>query len=233
VADPRAAVALIDQVHRSSGLQFKGLQAYHGSAQHTRSQADRQAAIDQACHLITRVQRDAAALGIDCATVTGAGTGSYLLEARSGVYTEIQPGSYALMDVDYGRNDWGQSDMPVFENSLFIHTSVMSRPDDRAVVDAGLKSMSVDSGLPVVFGRPELVYQKASDEHGVVVLSNNLDHRSGPAKSTAHALPALGQTLLLVPGHCDPTVNLYDVLHVMDQGVLIDVWPISARGLLF
>ncbi len=233
VADPRAAVALIEQVHRSSGLQFKGLQAYHGSAQHTRSQADRQTAVDQACHLITRVQKDAAALGIDCTHVTGAGTGSYLLEARSGVYTEIQPGSYALMDVDYGRNDWGQSDMPVFENSLFIHTSVMSRPDNRAVVDAGLKSMSVDSGLPVIFGHPEWLYQKASDEHGVVVLSNHSGRPSRTAKPTAHALPALGQTLLLVPGHCDPTVNLYDVLHVVDQGVLVDIWPISARGLLF
>jgi len=235
VADPRAAVALIDQVHRSSGLQFKGLQAYHGSAQHTRSQADRQAAIDQACHLITRVQKDAAALGIDCATVTGAGTGSYLLEARSGVYTEIQPGSYALMDVDYGRNDWGLSDMPVFENSLFIHTSVMSRPDDRALVDAGLKSMSVDSGLPVVFGRPELVYQKASDEHGVIVASTQTGQPGQPGQPNelVGRLPALGQTVLLVPGHCDPTVNLYDVLHVMDQGALVDVWPISARGLLF
>jgi D-serine deaminase-like pyridoxal phosphate-dependent protein len=233
VADPRAAVALIEQVHRSSGLQFKGLQAYHGSAQHTRSQADRQQAIDQACHLITRVQKDAAALGIDCSYVTGAGTGSYLLEAGSGVYTEIQPGSYALMDVDYGRNDWGQSNMPVFESSLFIHTAVMSRPDNRAVVDAGLKSMSVDSGLPTVFGHPEWLYQKASDEHGVVVLSNHSDSPSDQAKPTARVLPALGQTLLLVPGHCDPTVNLYDVLHVVDQGVLADIWPISARGRLF
>jgi D-serine deaminase-like pyridoxal phosphate-dependent protein len=234
VADPRAAVALIEQVHRSSSLQFKGLQAYHGSAQHTRNQADRQQAIDQACHLIRRIQKDAAVLGIDCSHVTGAGTGSYLLEAQSGVYTEIQPGSYALMDVDYGRNDWGQSDMPVFDNSLFIHTAVMSRPDaNRAIVDAGLKSMSVDSGLPMVFGRSEWLYQKASDEHGVVVLSNHSDNPSGQAKPTAHALPALGQTLLLVPGHCDPTVNLYDVLHVVDQGVLVDIWPVSARGLLF
>ena len=229
LADPRAAVALIEQVHRSGGLQFKGLQAYHGSAQHTRNQADRQAAIDQACQLITRVQRDAAALGIDCTHVTGAGTGSYLLEARSGVYTEIQPGSYALMDVDYGRNDWGQSDMPAFENSLFIHTSVMSRPDNRAVVDAGLKSMSVDSGLPVVFGRPEWLYQKASDEHGVIVVSAE----PGQSGQSVGTLPMLGQTLLLVPGHCDPTVNLYDMLHVVDQGVLVDIWPISARGLLF
>ncbi|MGA0855405.1 MAG: DSD1 family PLP-dependent enzyme, partial [Burkholderiaceae bacterium] len=115
------------------------------------------------------------------------------------------------------------------ENSLFIHTSVMSRPDDRAVVDAGLKSMSVDSGLPVVFRGPELVYQKASDEHGVIVASA----QPGQPDQLVGRLPALGQTLLLVPGHCDPTVNLYDVLHVMDQGVLVDVWPISARGLLF
>jgi D-serine deaminase-like pyridoxal phosphate-dependent protein len=136
------------------------------------------------------------------------------------------------MDVDYGRNDWGLSDMPVFENSLFIHTSVMSRPDDRAVVDAGLKSMSVDSGLPVVFRRPELVYQKASDEHGVIVASAPPGQPGQPDQLVGR-LPAIGQTVLLVPGHCDPTVNLYDVLHVMHQDVLVDVWPISARGLLF
>ncbi len=235
VADPRAAVALIEQVHRSTGLQFAGLQAYHGSAQHTRALTDRQQAIAQACHLIQRIQKDAAALGIDCSHVTGAGTGSYLLEARSGVYTEIQPGSYALMDVDYGRNDWGQSDMPVFENSLFIHTTVMSRPDgQRAVVDAGLKSMSVDSGLPTVYNRPDLVYQKASDEHGIVALAATpIGQTDAPDGLHDAKLPSLGQTLQLIPGHCDPTVNLYDVLHVVEQDRLVDLWPISARGRLF
>jgi D-serine deaminase-like pyridoxal phosphate-dependent protein len=235
VADPRAAVALIEQVHRSSGLRFVGLQAYHGSAQHTRSQTDRMSAIDQACHLIRRIQKDASALGIDCSYVTGAGTGSYLIEARSGVYSEIQPGSYALMDVDYGRNDWGQSDMPVFENSLFIHTAVMSRPDaQRAVVDAGLKSMSVDSGLPTIFERTDLNYQKASDEHGVVVRSHTPSEQTDALGALRDAkLPSLGQTVQLIPGHCDPTVNLYDVLHVVDQGRLVDLWPISARGRLF
>jgi D-serine deaminase-like pyridoxal phosphate-dependent protein len=123
----------------------------------------------------------------------------------------------------------------VFENSLFIHTTVMSRPDGQhAVVDAGLKSMSVDSGLPTVYNRPDLTYQKASDEHGVVVLSDQ-PARQADALGALHdaKLPSLGQTLQLIPGHCDPTVNLYDVLHVVDQGRLVDLWPISARGRLF
>ena len=109
------------------------------------------------------------------------------------------------------------------------------RPDgQRAVVDAGLKSMSVDSGLPTVHNRPDLTYQKASDEHGVVVLSANSGGQTDAVGALHHAkLPSLGETLQLIPGHCDPTVNLYDVLNVVAQGRLVDLWTISARGRLF
>ena len=155
-------------------------------------------------------------------SVTGAGTGTYLLEAGSGVYNEIQPGSYIFMDADYGRN-LGDDGAPVheFQQSLFILATVMSHSTPgRAVVDAGLKAHSVDSGMPLVTGIAGAVYTRASDEHGVIELA-------GPGSV------ALGQKIRLVPGHCDPTVNLYDWL-VCCRGDRVEaVWPISARGAFY
>ena len=123
-----------------------------------------------------------------------------MLERDSGVYNELQPGSYVFMDADYGRNELDKADI-VFEQSLFVWTTVMSRRSaDRAVVDAGLKALAMDSGPPLVVGWPGLEYTKASDGHGVLAIA--------PGASA----PALGDKLRLVPGHCDPTVNLYDAL---------------------
>ena len=105
--------------------------------------------------------------------------------------------------------------------SLFVLTTVMSRPaDDRAIVDAGLKASSVDSGMPLVWQRPGLVYRSASDEHGWVEIG---------ADAVA---PKLGEKLLLVPGHCDPTVNLYDWYVCTRNGLVEQIWPVSARGAL-
>src|SRR5205807_5692199 len=131
---------------------------------------------------------------IACPVVTGAGSGSFMFEVESGAWNEIQPGSYVFMDADYARNEWA-APLPRFAHALFVLTTVMSRPAaDRAIVDAGLKASSVDSGMPAVWQRPGLVYRGASDEHGVLQI-----------ESGARA-PALGEKLLLVPGHCDPTV---------------------------
>src|SRR6202008_1298862 len=108
----------------------------------------------------------------------------------NGAWNEIQPGSYIFMDVDYGRNEWA-APLPRFQHSLFVLATVMSRPAaDRAVVDAGLKASSVDSGMPLVWQRPGLEYTRASDEHGVI---------------EGREVPALGERVFLVPGHCDPT----------------------------
>jgi D-serine deaminase-like pyridoxal phosphate-dependent protein len=141
-----------------------------------------------------------------------------MFEASSDVYDELQPGSYLFMDADYARNEWAPP-MPRFEHSLFVLTTVMSRPvPERIVVDAGLKASSVDSGLPTVWQRPGLEFVRASDEHGVI-----------EAKTGAPA-PELGDKLLLVPGHCDPTVNLYDWYVCIRGDVVEALWPITARG---
>ncbi len=214
------AFRLAKQIHESKHLRFAGLQAYQGGAQHLRKTEERRAAIKAACSMVKRTTALLAQAGSPCERVTGAGTGSYMFEAASTIYHELQAGSYIFMDADYAKNDWTESGIPRFEHSLFVWTSVMSCPAaDRAIVDAGLKASSVDSGMPRVFDTPGVEYIKASDEHGVLKLASGI------------ALP-LGHKLKLVPGHCDPTVNLYDHYVCVRKGVVEALWPIAARGAL-
>lgn len=212
------AVTLARRIAASPNLRFAGLQAYQGAAQHLRKVEERRAAIEAAVAKIRQTTDLLAKAGIACEKVTGAGTGTYLFEAASGVYQEIQPGSYIFMDVDYARNDWTESGIPRFEHSLFVWSSVMSRPGaDRAIVDAGLKASSVDSGMPRVDGSDGIEYVKASDEHGVLKLNGAGGY-------------AVGDKLKLIPGHCDPTVNLYDYYVCVRGGRVEALWPITARG---
>lgn len=212
------ALSLARHIADCPNLRFAGLQAYQGAAQHVRKVEERRAAIDAALAKITQTTALLAKVGIPCEKVTGAGTGTYQFEAASGVYHEIQPGSYIFMDVDYAKNDWTESGIPRFEHSLFVWATVMSRPSaDRAIVDAGLKASSVDSGMPRVVTNDGAEYIKASDEHGVLQLNGARGY-------------AVGDKLKLIPGHCDPTVNLYDNYVCVRNGRVEAVWPITARG---
>src|SRR5882672_7608588 len=218
IAPGEAAVALARAISKSKTLRFVGLQAYHGRAQHLRSMEERHAAIEGAAQHVFEMKRLLEKAGIPCPIVTGAGSGTYMLEVEASAWDEIQPGSYIFMDADYARNEWA-APLPRFEHALFVLATVMSRPAPQmAIVDAGLKASSVDSGMPGVWERPGLTYTKASDEHGWVEIA------------AATAAPALGEKLLLVPGHCDPTVNLYDWYVCMRGGVVEALWPITARG---
>jgi 3-hydroxy-D-aspartate aldolase len=215
VAPGEPAVALVREIAKHPNLRFAGLQAYHGRAQHMRTMEERHAVIEAASQHVQHTKRLLKAAGIDCPVVTGAGSGTFMFELESGSWDEIQCGSYAFMDVDYGRNEWA-APLPRFEHSLFVYASVMSRPSDQvAIVDAGLKASSVDSGMPGVWQPPGLAYTHASDEHGWV---------EGPA------VPPLGEKILLVPGHCDPTINLYDWYVCVRKGIVEDLWAITARG---
>jgi 3-hydroxy-D-aspartate aldolase len=220
VAPGAPALALARAVHALPGLGFAGLHAYHGSAQHLRSEAERQAAIGRACELAADTRSRIESAGLAVPLITGAGTGTFEIEAASGVYGEIQAGSYVFMDVDYSRNQPGEGSVfGRFEHSLFILSTVMSRPAPaRAVCDAGHKASSSDSGFPGVADLPGARYTGASDEHGVILLDP-------PA-----AVPALGERIRLVPGHCDPTVNLHDWLVGVRGGRVECLWPVSGRG---
>src|SRR6266850_768833 len=220
IAPGEPAVQLARAISRSRHLSFAGLQAYHGRAQHMRTMEQRHAAIESAAQHVFEMKRLLEKAGIRCPIVTGAGSGTYMFEAEAGAWDEIQPGSYIFMDVDYAKNEWA-APLPRFEHALFVLATVMSRPaPDRAIVDAGLKASSVDSGLPLVWRRAGLTYRGASDEHGSIELA-----------AGAQA-PALGEKLFLVPGHCDPTVNLYDWYVGVRNNRVEAVWPITARGAL-
>jgi 3-hydroxy-D-aspartate aldolase len=156
--------------------------------------------------------------GLECDIVGGGGTGSYYFEGSSGVFNELQCGSYAFMDADYQtiRDEQGEK-ISEFENALFILTSVMSHAKaNKAIVDAGLKVQSIDSGLPYIFGRDDVEYINCSDEHGEV--------------ADPKGVLKVNDTLKLVPGHCDPTCNLHDWYVGVRNGKVETLWPVSARG---
>lgn len=213
-------VAIAKAIAAAPGLKFAGIQAYQGAMQHMDLYADRKAKIEVAVAMVKDAVDTLAAEGLACDIVGGGGTGSYYFEGTSGVYNELQCGSYAFMDADYGRildKDGKRIDQGEWENALFILTSVMSHAKaDKAIVDAGLKAQSVDSGLPVVYGRTDVKYVKCSDEHGVV------EDLGGVLK--------VNDKLKLVPGHCDPTCNVHDWYVGVRGGKVEVVWPVSARG---
>jgi D-serine deaminase-like pyridoxal phosphate-dependent protein len=218
VAPGAPALALVRAIVASPDLRFAGIHAYHGRAQHIRSAEERRAVIANSALHVKNTKGLLLESGISCPIVTGAGSGTFMYEVELGAWDEIQPGSYVFMDWDYARNEWAPP-MPRFEHSLFVLATVMSRPNAAlAVVDAGLKASSVDSGMPGVWERPGLSFTHASDEHGWVEIGQGA------------AAPGLGDKLLLVPGHCDPTVNLYDWYVCVRGGVVEALWPITARG---
>jgi len=220
VAPGEPAVAIARRIADRPGLSFAGLQAYQGKAQHVRDHDERRDLIQKAIDDTKRTVDLLKAEGLSCAIVAGAGTGSFEMEGASGVYNELQCGSYVFMDADYQRvRDAGDKPISEFENSLFILTSVMSKAkQDVAICDAGLKAQSVDSGMPIVFGRSDVEYLKASDEHGVIGDPGNVLR--------------LNDRLRLIPGHCDPTVNVHDWLVGVRNGRVEALWPVTARGAL-
>jgi len=223
VAPGEPAVALARLIADSDALEFAGLQAYHGSAQHFRTDAERGSAIEYAVADVEKTRRLLTQAGLDCPIVAGAGTGTYSHEIASGVYNELQAGSYVFMDADYARNfDGDDEPTSAFEHALFVVSTVMSstRPG-HAVLDAGHKSVAIDSGYPNVWKREGTRYTGASDEHGVLEIDD------------AHNTPSLGEHIWLVPGHCDPTVNLHNWYVGVRGDKVESIWPVDARGAIY
>ena len=223
VTTTQEVVNIAKMIDAAEGLKFAGIQAYQGAMQHMDSYEDRQAKLDIAIAQVADAVQGLKAVGLDCDIVGGGGTGSYYFESNSGVYNELQCGSYAFMDADYGRildAEGKRIDQGEWENALFILTSVMSHAKpDKAIVDAGLKAQSVDSGLPTVYGRDDVEYLKCSDEHGVV--------------GDPQGVLKVNDKLRLVPGHCDPTCNVHDWYVGLRGGKVAALWPVSARGKAF
>jgi len=220
VSTTQDVVAIARAVDAAENLKFSGIQAYQGAMQHMDKYEDRKAKLDIAIDMVKDAVQGLKSVGLEPELVSGGGTGSYYFESTSGVYNELQCGSYAFMDADYGRildKDGKRIDQGEWDNAMFILTQVMSHTKaDKAICDAGLKAQSIDSGLPVVYGRTDVKYIKCSDEHGVI------EDPNGALK--------IGEKFKLVPGHCDPTANVHDWYVGVRGGKVESVWPVSARG---
>jgi 3-hydroxy-D-aspartate aldolase len=221
LGSPIETVNLAKLISNLSHLKFEGLQAYHGSAQHWRTPQERAGAVKDAANIVTQHVDALKEAGINCNIVTGGGTGTLIHDLNHDEWNELQCGSYAFMDADYGKNIFEGAQLGTgFEHSLFVQTTVISTAvPNNATTDAGLKALASDSGNPVIHGYEHLNYRISSDEHGCIAISHN-------------DIISLGDRLMLIPGHCDPTVNLYDWYVGIRGGIVEKVWPVAARGAL-
>jgi D-serine deaminase-like pyridoxal phosphate-dependent protein len=212
------AVSLAQAVDSASGLFFAGIQAYWGNLQQVTPFAERTRLVGIQVERLRAVIAAMQTAGLPPAIVTGGGTGSHRIDAASGVFTEIQPGSFLFMDSCYGSISISENDNP-YVPSLFVAATVVStnRPG-RVIVNAGFKAFATDSGKPVALrGAPEgATYRFMGDEHGAL----DFEGINGPM---------LGDIIEFLTSHCDPTVNLYEKLHVVRGQYVIDQWQIRGR----
>ncbi|HEV8396468.1 MAG TPA: DSD1 family PLP-dependent enzyme [Vicinamibacterales bacterium] len=206
------ALALAEHVSRVPGLALRGVMGYEGHVQPIRDRAERAAQAERAMAALVDTAAQLRAAGLPCEIVSGGGTGTYDISGRVSGVTEIQAGSYVLMDTDYG--DVG---VP-FEQAFFVLGTIVSRPAaDRCVADAGHKSTTKDHGLPRVHGLDGATVTSLNDEHATIAMPPDAAIR-------------VGDRVRLVPSHTDPTMNLHDVIYAVEAERVVDVWPIAARG---
>jgi 3-hydroxy-D-aspartate aldolase len=221
VASPDDAVALTRLIADQPSLRFAGVQFYCGADQHIEGfEARRAAIIEKTAYLSSIIER-LRGEGLPPPIVTGAGTGTHVIDAGLGVFTELQVGSYVFMDSQYGVCDLTGDGAAPFEAALMVDARVVSTSHAGMVtVDAGLKAFATEAGAPQILAgvAPGSTYRFFGDEHGAVV----------PPKGEKP--PALGEVVTFAAPHCDPTVNLYDAYHVVRGDTLVDIWPIQARG---
>lgn len=220
VGTPEEVVELALRIQECApSLRFGGIHAFNGRAQHLRPAGDRAGAAKEAAALVREAMRQLGRLNIPCPTITGGGTGTYANDAGSGIYTEVQPGSYVLMDADYAANVLPENTRPLRHVLYGLCTVIHLRPG-HAVLDGGLKTFATDHGNPQVLLAGWRV-ESLSDEHTVLKYA-------GKAAAPLY----LGAKVRLVPGHCDPTVNLHDWLVAVRGESVKAVWPVAARGAL-
>jgi D-serine deaminase-like pyridoxal phosphate-dependent protein len=214
VHEPERVLALAQRIQATECLEFLGIHAYAGEMQHVplvRRRRENAAAMEP-----LRVTLDLLeANGVTPQLVSGGGTGTVEFDLEAGLLNEIQAGSFLLMDTDYRK-----AGVP-FENALFCRSTIVSRPAaNRAVCDAGAKTLSFDSGPAEVVGYPGITYGTGSDEHGKLTFDPD-----DPAADLR-----IGDVVTLLPSHVCTTINLHDVLVGVRDGVVETIWPVEARG---
>jgi 3-hydroxy-D-aspartate aldolase len=221
VASPEAVVELVKKVAQHKSLKYAGVQFYCGRHQHIVSFAERKAEIEERTDYLKGILARLEAAGLKPGIITGSGTGTHFIDAKLGVFTELQVGSYVFMDHDYNVCDLRGLDKPTFEQALQIDARVVSANTAGMVtVDAGLKAMATEKGPPMILkGAVEgSTTRFMGDEHLAVIAPEGKE------------APGLAEQVILTPPHCDPTVNLYESYHVVKGDTLVEIWPVTGRG---
>ncbi len=220
-AEEEDLAALVAAAVDAPGLAFRGIQSYSGNIQHISVRSERRARAAAQRERLRRIVQRLRDNGIDVPIVSGAGTGTFDLDHEGRVFTELQVGSYLFMDVDYQRAVKDGREVPPFATALFVATSVVSvNAPGYVTTDAGLKCFATDGPAPepASGAPPGSRYEFFGDERGKLVLPPGAPR------------PALGAMMECVTPHCDPTVNLHDFYHVVRGDMLVDIWPVDARG---
>jgi D-serine deaminase-like pyridoxal phosphate-dependent protein len=208
------ALALARRVAGTPGVRLRGLMGYEGHVVAIPDREKRSGGTDAAMERLLSTARQVREAGLPCEIVSAGGTGTYDITGRKDGVTEIQAGSYVLMDTAYAKLD-----IP-FEQAFWVLGTVISRPRPTlCVTDSGHKACTEDHGNPDVKGIEGAGVLFLSDEHATISI---------PPESTI----SVGERIALWPSHIDPTINLHDVFYVVEGAAVVDVWPISARGYL-
>ena len=220
----RDALDLGIKINQLKWLQLVGIQCYAGNLQHIASFDARKSQSLNIMENASSMVRTFRKHGLPCSILTGTGTGTYDIDVEATEITEIQPGSYTVMDIEYsviGSKDHSAS-FSTFKPAMTLLTTVISsNRSEHVTVDAGTKSIYVDAvNKPKIISHQGLAYNWGGfgDEHGKITAVNG-------AK-----LPSNGDVLELIVPHCDPTINLFDKFFIIENGYVVDVWDIDLRG---
>jgi D-serine deaminase-like pyridoxal phosphate-dependent protein len=209
-----ATLNLARQVSEAPNLQFMGLMAYEGHLVMIQDRQEREQKVKEALFPLRETYELLEQAGLRVPIVSGGGTGTYDITGTCPPMTEVQAGSYVFMDSTYLKV------RPEFEAALTVLSAVVSHPTPEwVVVDAGLKALTREFGWPQPLDAEGVSVRYLSEEHGVLDVVDPGSVKWRP-----------GDKIHFVPSHCCTTVNLYDTLYVVQNGVLVDIWPIAARG---
>lgn len=195
------------------GLNFAGIMGYEGHAVMIQDFTQRKMIAEKAMNQLINTKDLIEREEIPVHIISAGGTGTYKITGKYPGVTEVQPGSYVLMDTAY------KTIVPEFKYALTVLTTVVSRPRGRiAILDIGLKTLSSDSGAPIVVNGEDIKFLEPSEEHWNIDIGEGSDLK-------------IGERIQIIPGHVCTTVNLHDKLYGIRKDYVESVWPIAARGL--
>ncbi|RUR23999.1 DSD1 family PLP-dependent enzyme [Legionella qingyii] len=220
---PEYALNFALEMKQFPWLNLMGIQCYAGNLQHISSFNERKIKSLQTMQMASDLVKRFREHGLNCPILTGSGTGTYDIDVEATEVTEIQPGSYTVMDVQYtsiGSQSDGEQ-FNTFKPAMTLLTTVISNNRaEHVTVDAGTKSIYIEQCKPQIINHQGLEYDWGGfgDEHGKVTAVNGAQ------------LPAYGEVLELIVPHCDPTINLFDQFFITENDVVVDIWDIDLRG---